>query len=411
MSYTNKVKMLQSVAMILVVLLVSATALVLASPNNSFAFVMEGEDCGLVVTMAEEREKVDNLNPGDTKASYLIAENTGEGTFRYFFDIKKTGSLAGFYRGLVGSPLDEVLELTVEHEGVVLFHGLVDAFEELDMGMLQPEESQQIDITVHLDGPDVGNEYQGANVTVQFMFRTECGSDSDGNSLTVRKFHDINGNGTWDSTEPEIRGWPVTIDEKQYTTPVFLYDIASGDYLVEEENREGWEPTTDTAVTVIMPVEGSRTVLFGNRQGTPDSEKSTLTIRKFFDLNTNGEWDEGESEIVDWKVYVGDREYATPVILELDPGEYTVREETREEDGWEVTTANPVTVELSESESQTVLFGNYREEEIIIPPEEARLGDMLPQTGELPPYYFYGVGALLLLAGLLLRRKKKFFSG
>jgi hypothetical protein len=31
MSYTNKVKMLQSVAMILVVLLVSATALVLAS--------------------------------------------------------------------------------------------------------------------------------------------------------------------------------------------------------------------------------------------------------------------------------------------------------------------------------------------------------------------------------------------
>jgi LPXTG-motif cell wall-anchored protein len=29
----------------------------------------------------------------------------------------------------------------------------------------------------------------------------------------------------------------------------------------------------------------------------------------------------------------------------------------------------------------------------------------LPQTGELPPYFAYGFGALLVLAGLFLKRK------
>ncbi|MBS4031500.1 MAG: hypothetical protein KGZ63_08785 [Clostridiales bacterium] len=492
------IKMMVPVATILIVLLVSSTLLIMAGLSTSYAISVDNGDCGLVVTASDKPVDVSNLKPGDNKASYLIAENTKATPLRYYFDIKKTGSLEGFYRGLVGNPLDEVLQITVARGGEELFHGLVNEFEELDMGILDGHESQQIDITVHLSGPDVGNEYQGANVTVRFMFRSECtemgtldvrkfrddnhngvwdsgeyeisnwkvyingeeyktpviglqlepytytvteetrsgwvaGTDTsrtvtlekgghqvvlfgnyperttpDGNSLTVRKFNDLNGDGVWASDEPEIQGWPVTIDGKQYTTPVFLYDLTPGEYQVVEENRDGWESTTDTSVPITMPATGSRTVLFGNRQRSTDTEKTTLTVRKYFDLNGNGIWDEGEREIVDWQVFIDGQEFVTPVTIELEPGAYTVREELREEDGWVATTAHEVTVQLAEGENQTVLFGNYHEEEIMISPESPALGDILPRTGGLSPYYFYG--ALLLLAGILLGRKKQSFK-
>lgn len=487
------IKMMAPLATILIVLLVSSTLLFMADPGTSYAIDVDSVDCGLVVTTSDEPMDVSNLNPGDNKSSYLIVENTNATQLRYYFNIEKTGSLKGFYRGLAGGSLDEVLQVTVARGGDELFHGLIDEFEELDMGELGGGESQQIDIMVHLSGPDVGNEYQGANVTVRFKFRSECTDtgtlevrkfrddnqngvwDSgepeisnwkvyingqeyrtpviglqlepdtytvteenrsgwiagtgisrtvtlekgehqvilfgnyperttpDGNSLTVRKFNDVNGDGNWDSGEPEIKGWPITINGNLYSTPVYLYDLSPGDYQVVEENRNGWEATTDTSVPVTMPATGSRAVLFGNRQLTLETEKTTLTIRKFFDLNRNGVWDEGESEIVDWKVFIDEQEYATPVTIELEPGAYTVREETREEDGWEATTAHQVIVQLVENENETVLFGNYHEEEIIIPPEAAGLGE-LPRTGELP-YYFFGAG-LLFLAGILLSRKK-----
>jgi LPXTG-motif cell wall-anchored protein len=485
-------KMLAPIATILIVLLVSSMLLIMTGPGMSYAIDVNSGDCGLVVTASGELVDVTNLNPGDNKASYLIAENTKDMPLTYYFDIQKVGSLNGFYRGLIGKPLDEVLQITVKRGGVELFHGMLEDFVELDMGVLGGGESQQIDIAVSLYGPDVGNEYQGASVTVRFMFRSECtgtgtldvrkfrdnnrngvwdpgepeilnwkvyingeeyttpviglqlepgtytvteetrngwiastdiskavivekgkqqtvlfgnyprGSSPQGNSLTVRKFNDLDGDGTWDSGEPEIQGWPVTINGHSYTTPVFLYDLSPGRYQVVEEDRDGWESTTDTAVTVPVPATGDRTVIFGNRQLPTETDKATLTVRKFFDLNENGTWDEGEWEILDWKVFIDGVEYSTPLTHELEPGTYTVREETREVDGWTATTATEAVVVLEAGENETVLFGNYHENEIILPPE-------LPRTGELPPYYFYGAGLLLFLAGILLGRKKYSF--
>ena len=485
--------MMASVATILIVAMVSSALLVMAGSGVSFAIDVESGDCGLAVTASSEPVNVANLNPGDNKGSYLIAENTKDTPFRYYFDIEKTGSLAGFYKGLAGKPLDEVLQITVSRDGDELFHGLVNEFVELDMGILGGKESQRIDIKVHLDGPGVGNEYQGASVTVRFKFRAECagmgtldvrkfrddnqngvwdpgepeimnwrvyinneeyrtpvtglalepgiytvaeetrsgwiagtatsrtvtvekgkqqvvlfgnypeGTRPDGNTLTVRKFNDVNGNGVWDAGEPEIWGWPVTINGVPYQTPVFRYDIPPGMYTVVEESRDGWEATTDTEVTVGMTVTGAQTVVFGNRQIQGDT---TLTVRKFFDLNGNGAWDNGEWEIVDWKVFIDGVEYATPVTLQLEPGTYTVREETREQDGWTATTPVQSEVVLSEGESKTVLFGNYQGEEIIISPEDPGVTDQLPRTGELPPYYFHAAGLSLFLVGFLLSRKK-----
>lgn len=174
MSVTVKTKIAASWAVILLVVLISGSLILLAEPLRSYAFVVEGANCGLTVTPSCEPVDTSNLNPGDTKASCLHVGNKGDQPLRYYFDIKKISSSAGFYPGLTGRPLDEVLEITVLRGGVELFHGLVSEFEELYMGVMQPGDLQQIDIVVHLSGPDVGNEYQGASVTVQFVFRANC---------------------------------------------------------------------------------------------------------------------------------------------------------------------------------------------------------------------------------------------
>jgi hypothetical protein len=68
--------------------------------------VVEGGEIGLEVNVADEYTDVSNLAPGDTKSSYLTVSNTGDGAFKYYFDIQKIGSRAGSYRGQAGKPLD-----------------------------------------------------------------------------------------------------------------------------------------------------------------------------------------------------------------------------------------------------------------------------------------------------------------
>ena len=130
MSNVKKLKLISPIAMILLVLFVSGTLLIMSGAGSTFAFVVEGSEIGLEVNVADEYTDVSNLNPGDTKGSYLTVSNTGSGAFKYFFDIQKIGSSAGSYRGQAGKHLDEMLEMTVKRDGEELFKGLVTEFRE-----------------------------------------------------------------------------------------------------------------------------------------------------------------------------------------------------------------------------------------------------------------------------------------
>ena len=183
MGNVQKLKLISPIATITIVLFVAVLLLVMTGTGSTFAFVVEGEDCGLVVKAADGFTDVGNLNPGDTKSSYLIATNTGERPLTYFFDIEKLGSNAGSYKGQEGKHLDEILEITIKHEGEPkpLFKGLIGEFEQkykeegLALGQMAAGDEQRLDISVYFP-EEAGNEYQGSDVSVRFKFQAVCGT-------------------------------------------------------------------------------------------------------------------------------------------------------------------------------------------------------------------------------------------
>jgi len=175
----KKFKPVASLVTILMVLIAITGLLVLAAPRSSFAISVDSGNCGLTVETPGDPVDVSNLNPGDTKSSYLIVHNSKDTPFNYFFDIVKTGSTAGQYPGLEGKHLDEIMIFTIERGGLILFQGLLSQFNELNMGTLSGNANQRIDVTVHFP-PDAGNEYQGAGVSVLFKLRSVCTPEEEG---------------------------------------------------------------------------------------------------------------------------------------------------------------------------------------------------------------------------------------
>ena len=422
MSDLKKLKLISPIATIMLVLFVSGTLLIMSGAGSTFAFVVEGSEIGLEVNVADEFTDVSNLAPGDTKSSYLTVSNKGSGTFKYFFDIKKIGSTAGSYRGTEGKPLDEILKMTVKRGEETLFDGLISNFEEKDMGDLAAGDEQRLEISVYFP-EEAGNEYQGADVTVQFKFRAVCDQEEK-TMLEVRKFRDNNRNGEWDSGEPEIEGWTVFINDDRYSTPQAL-ELEPGTYTVREATRSGWRASTPTEYTVTLEAGDQETVLFGNYEIStppppppPPPGRASLSVYKFYDADADGVWDIDEVQLESWTVFVNDEEYETPLTLELAPGEYTVAEEVLA--GWVATTPPEVVVVLEEGDRETVIFGNFAEREYIIPPERPVVPPVdvteiemppeppetgLPKTGEYSRPAIYAIGVLIIVAGLLLRKK------
>lgn len=433
----GRIKLAAPLATVLITVITIVILMTTAGTGSSFTFMVHSEDCGLVVTTAEEAEDTDNLNPGDLTTALLLAENTKEDPLNYYFNIEKVDSAPGFYPGLEGRPLQEALEITIARGEEKDFQGTVSDFIEkyapggMEMGLLEGNTSQEIDISTYLPGPDTGNEFQNARVALRFEFRAECEDEDNGEpsngprpprrgaSLVVQKFHDLDRSGTWEENEPEIEGWEVEINGRRYETPVSLRNLNPGTYEIREIPRQGWEATTEELIEVELSRRETKTVVFGNYQEV--EETATLEVRKYHDLDGDGSWGENEPEIMDWKIDIEGVEYLTPVVLELEPGEYTVAEE--EVEGWKATTEPVFTVDLLEGEMKTIHFGNqYMEDAAVLPevpeidpdpvvidPETPEIepedDPELPTTGEIPPYVYYIAGLFLLAAGLLLWRR------
>ncbi len=99
--------------------------------------------------------------------------------------------------------------------------------------------------------------------------------------------------------------------------------------------------------------------------GVQEPPLGGICVKKFYDANGNGIWDDGEQELIGWKVEVSDDQghliatLYTDECLELDPGTYTVEEvDERLSAGWKNTTDNPVEVEVLPGSITDVVFGN-----------------------------------------------------
>jgi len=124
-------------------------------------------------------------------------------------------------------------------------------------------------------------------------------------------------------------------------------------------------------------------------------ELGGLQIIKFEDENENSELDDLEALLAGWQFQVdgpgGFSQLVTTgpsgmaVLSDLELGEYTISEVLQ--DGWELTTPNPLIVDVLENQTATVYFGNVRD------------GDT--------PVAEPATGALLLVGLIAARRRRR----
>jgi hypothetical protein len=93
----------------------------------------------------------------------------------------------------------------------------------------------------------------------------------------------------------------------------------------------------------------------------PPPPQSTLHVTKYYDANTNGSQDLGETDITGWQINLtGDpnNPYTTPHDFVVTPGTYTVGEGTPIQTNWFHTTATSVTTTVADGDVSNIKFGN-----------------------------------------------------
>jgi hypothetical protein len=158
---------------------------------------------------------------------------------------------------------------------------------------------------------------------------------------------------------------PVTVSGGEFDQCYQLWAIL----IKASDSTGGYDATSNPGG--VYKVWVSRDSSFANSTSKTDNFKvdeeeppnpATLDVIKFYDANANGENDDGQL-ITGWQVSIEDTDglnllRATPVSIELAPGDYTVTESIPVEPNWRSTTDNPVRVTLEASQNATVEFGN-----------------------------------------------------
>ena len=200
-------------------------------------------------------------------------------------------------------------------------------------------------------------------------------------SISGTKFEDVNENGVFDDGEVGLEGFTIYLDldndgmldddEPSTVTAAdgsySFEDLEADTYVVREQPREGFVPTTDAVTVELAEGEDVENVNFGN---IVFIEPGSIAGVKFNDLNEDGIRSEGEPGLEGFTIYVdlNDNEVldldepsavtgsdGTYSIENLVPGTYIVREVPQ--DGFTPTT-DAVEVEVESEGIATADFGN-----------------------------------------------------
>lgn len=145
-----------------------------AFPSQSYAEDLEliGKDIGLVVEPANERLfDLRNLNPGDTKSAKITIKNN----YKYPFNLYMRAERMGEAPPKEEADLFDILVITVTLRGEKIYEGPIKGFatSNISLGKFNSGSREDLVATVHLPGPETGNEYQGKNVDVKWIFIAE----------------------------------------------------------------------------------------------------------------------------------------------------------------------------------------------------------------------------------------------
>ncbi|MBN1234539.1 MAG: VWA domain-containing protein [Methanotrichaceae archaeon] len=145
--------------------------------------------------------------------------------------------------------------------------------------------------------------------------------------------------------------------EVLFPMPQSLTTVPSRTYRIEEQPSAGTKPTTPTQRVIEVLPGASAVVYFGN--------VPMITIHKFDDCNGNGELDQGESGIPNWKFLIQEKGQTGKTISTNTSGwiEYpakcgkTYEVSEYSEPNWKPTTTTVRSVSIPD-DLQSLLFGN-----------------------------------------------------
>ncbi|SCZ76393.1 prealbumin-like fold domain-containing protein [Acidaminobacter hydrogenoformans] len=289
----------------------------------------------------------------------------------------------------------------------------------------QEPKTPEISINKTTNGSDGSRIRVGTAITWEYKVETVNGfdiydvdvTDSD-TDLDPQYVSGDDGDGVLEPGETWIYQATGTAVSGLYENIGYVTGYAEREVPVSDEDTSSYTGYTVTTTTTT--------------RRTPDPDPGNIEIFKFLDSDGNGSFDEENEfpfENIRFQLYDEDKgliETASTddegmlTFRNLDAGTYYIKEARND---YSITTGGFdengfYEVDVDEDETVEIEVGNYRE---VIPPQEPPLGPPpeveeileekvpqgppLPQTGEIPPYFAYGIGSLLILAGAFMRRK------
>jgi protocatechuate 3,4-dioxygenase beta subunit len=183
----------------------------------------------------------------------------------------------------------------------------------------------------------IDTEYDSNNMEASADFNVGC------TVVSGRKFEDLNGNGLFDTGEPGLEGWEITLQGSAGTDTtttnaqgLYSFDaVTIGNYQVREVQQDGWLqsfPAGEGFYNVSIPRKGSTAVAdFGNYR------PARVFGFKYEDKDGSGSFDEAEPAMVDVLMQLKDLSgnVVAQVLTDnngyyefdgIDPGHYAVTE-------------------------------------------------------------------------------------
>lgn len=207
-----------------------------------------------------------------------------------------------------------------------------------------------------------------SDVTVANGGTATCTITNDDQPATLILVKNLPNDNGGTATEDDF---PVYIDDEEVDWGENQVD--AGSYTVSEDTLAGytaseWGTDCDGDGSVILGPGETKTCTITN-----DDQPGEIHGAKFEDENGNGEWNEGESGLSGWTIFLdlngnGELDGGEPSaetgddgqysLIDLAAGSYQVQEIVK--DGWAQTTANPDMIDLGNGEIvEGINFGNF----------------------------------------------------
>ena len=212
-------------------------------PSPSYAEDLEliGKEIGLVVEPENTKLfNLSNLNPGDTETAALTIRNNYRDPFSLYMRAERMGDIPTERE----ADLFDILTITVKLRGEVIYEGPIKNFAKTSiyLGKFNSGSVGELVATVHLPGPETGNEYQGKSAEVKWIFIAESSTQPPD-----------------DDDEPDKPDKPDKPTEKPEEKPIEVpvEEVPKGEpeKPIEEPVEEPEEPIDEPEEIVDVPEE------------------------------------------------------------------------------------------------------------------------------------------------------------